>query len=857
MKIKRFFKSCALLTMAAVMPISAQGATIKSVTSDNGLVSVEGISSAETAIIEVRKQNSNKTEYIALIDEIDENGEFSYSFNLKNAEGYYTLRLNDAASVQGPYEKDVYIGKKFMADEINAGTPKVGSGVAVNANVSNISEEDADVTFFAAVYNKENALCAVDSESVTIKAGKTENAKVNLDVPAVPDISRVKIMLWDDVQSPLAKPKEISVECSEIYVSQSGSDDNDGSAESPFGSIEYAVSAAKELKDSGEDNVAVYIREGKYSLSGLSLNNNNSGIAISGYPGEEVILSGSKELDSSAFSLVTENDGAYGRLLDSAKGKVYKCDLSEFGVTSAGVMPSIRLFASYGQFDVITVNGKKLHNARYPNEGYESIKNSISCSDDVMKFKYSGTRAERWKNAEDVWLMGYWRYGWAQDNVKVSSIDTLLNIITTEGQSQYGLTATAPGGRYYAYNLLEELDTEDEWYIDKNTNTLYLYSENGLQDAEIRIDENSNTFINVNNASDISLRNLIIEDVKGCGINVTNGENISVKDCVLRNMAADAVNITGTNCGVKNCEIYNVDGGGITLDGGNRNLLLSSGNYAKNNGIHDYALEYRVYRPGIRMNGVGAIVANNEIYNAPHSAVMYNGNEHTVEYNYIHDCLTETADAGAIYSGQDFLSHGTVIRYNYIKNIDKDSDPTYGYAVGIYFDDYYAGGEAYGNIMNNVDLGFLLGGGRNNVFKHNIIMNAPSESKTAILGDRRDADSWKSSRESILAKTDDIDYLNEVWKEKYPETTNLKEDNPELPKYNDVSDNVIYRHGECNIEDVIKTYGTVNNNISISSDDLGFVDEAGGNFKLKKDSIIFTVIPGFEDIPFEKIGRHK
>lgn len=856
MKIIRFFKALALLGIAAVMPLSAEGAEIKSVASKNGLVSVEGISSTETAIIEVRKQNSNKTEYIALIDEIGETGEFSCSFNLKNAAGYYTLRLNDGISGQIPDEEEVYIGKKFMADEINAGEVKVGSGVAVNANVSNISAEDADVTFFAAVYNKKNALCAVDSESVTIKAGQTENAKANLDVPAVPNISEVKLMLWDDAQSPLAKTKEIGVHCSELYVSKSGSDENDGGAESPFESIEYAISAAKELKDSGGENVAVYIREGKYALSGLSLNN-NSGIAVSGYPGEEVILSGSKELSSSAFSLVTENDGAYGRLLDSAKGKVYKCDLSEFGITSAGVMPSIRLFASYGQFDVITVNGKKLHNARYPNEGYESIKKAISCSDDVMKFKYSGTRAERWKDAEDVWLMGYWRYGWAQDNVKLSSIDTLLNIITTEGQSQYGLTATAPGGRYYVYNLLEELDSEDEWYIDKNTNTLYLYSENGLQNAEIRIAERSNTFISMKNASDISLRNLIIEDVKGCGINVTNGENISVKDCVLRNMAADAVNITGTNCGVENCEIYDVDGSGITLDGGNRNLLLSSENYAKNNDIHDYALEYRVYRPGIRMNGVGAVVANNEIYNAPHSAVMYNGNEHTVEYNYIHDCLTETADAGAIYSGQDFLSHGTVIRYNYIKNINTDSDPIYGYAVGIYFDDYYAGGEAYGNIMDNVDLGFLLGGGRSNVFKHNIIMNAPPKSKTAILGDRRDTDSWKSSRESFWAKTEDIDYLNEVWGEKHPETVNLKEDNPELPKYNDVSDNVIYRHGSCNINDVIKTYGTVNNNISISSDDLGFVDEAGGNFKLKKDSIIFTVIPGFEDIPFEKIGRHK
>ena len=70
------------------------------------------------------------------------------------------------------------------------------------------------------------------------------------------------------------------------------------------------------------------------------------------------------------------------------------------------------------------------------------------------------------------------------------------------------------------------------------------------------------------------------------------------------------------------------------------------------------------------MTGVGMKVANNEIYNAPHSAIMYTGNEHIIEYNYIHDVVCETSDSGAVYAGQDFLGHGSVIRYNYFENID-------------------------------------------------------------------------------------------------------------------------------------------------------------------------------------------
>lgn len=859
MKINRFLKSCAILGMIALIPITAHGATIETVTVENGLISVEGISSTEMAVIEVKKQNSTDTEYIALIDEIGEDGNFSYSFNLKDAEGFYTLRLNDGISGQIPAERSIYIGERFLADRINIDreTAKVGDKLTANSNVSNLSGESANVRFFAAVYDKNDALISINSSETLIEAESSVNAELTFDVPAMPDIEKVKIMLWDDLQKPLAIPVEIDIECLEIYVSLSGSDDNNGSLEAPFETIERALTEAEIMKNEGSQNVAVYIREGEYSLDSLNLDSSNSGVIISGYPEEKVILSGSEKLNSGAFKLVEESDSEYSRLLDSAKGKVYKCDLNEFGIDSAGTMPDIKMWGGFEPFDVVTVNGRKLHVARYPNEGYESIEKAISCTDTEMIFRYSGNRAERWIGAEDAWVIGYWGKGWAQDAAKISSIDTTLKLITTEGASQYGLTATLPGGRYYAYNLLEELDSEEEWYIDKNTNTLYLYSENGFKDSEIRIAAEKNTFISVKNASDISIRNLIIEDVKGYGISVAGSKNISVKDCILRNIARDAVQITGEACGVENCEIYNIDGGGITLAGGNRNLLTSSGNFAVNNSIHDYALEYRVYRPGIRMNGVGCVVANNEIYNAPHSAVMYNGNEHIIEYNYIHDCLTETADAGAIYSGQDFLSHGTVIRYNHIENIDTESDPAYGYAVGIYLDDYYAGGEVYGNIMNNVDLGFLLGGGRNNAFQNNIIMNAPEGTSTVILGDRRDGDSWSSSRETILAKTEDIDYLNETWQKKYPETAELMSDNPELPKYNSICNNVIYRHGEYNIADVIKTYGTVKNNISISTDDLGFVDEAGGNFKLRKDSIIFTTLPEFEDIPFEKIGRYE
>lgn len=41
----------------------------------------------------------------------------------------------------------------------------------------------------------------------------------------------------------------------------------------------------------------------------------------------------------------------------------------------------------------------------------------------------------------------------------------------------------------------------------------------------------------------------------------------------------------------------------------------------------------------------------------------------------------------------------------------------------------------------------------------------------------------------------------------------------------------------------------------LTDQDPGFVDITNGNFSLKPDALVFKMIPGFEPIPFEKMGR--
>jgi hypothetical protein len=49
---------------------------------------------------------------------------------------------------------------------------------------------------------------------------------------------------------------------------------------------------------------------------------------------------------------------------------------------------------------------------------------------------------------------------------------------------------------------------------------------------------------------------------------------------------------------------------------------------------------------------------------------------------------------------------------------------------------------------------------------------------------------------------------------------------------------------------------TEKNNFS-TKEDPGFVDMKNGNFMLKSNSIVFEKIPGFEPIPFDKMGLYK
>ena len=133
---------------------------------------------------------------------------------------------------------------------------------------------------------------------------------------------------------------------------------------------------------------------------------------------------------------------------------------------------------------------------------------------------------------------------------------------------------------------------------------------------------------------------------------------------------SDAIVIDhGFENGLVGCDIHDIGGMAVRVTGGNRSTLEPAKNYVENCHIHHFAQRKLVYRPAVRLYGVGHRVTHNLIHDAPHQALAFDGNDHLFEFNEIHHVVLQSADAGVVYSGCDWTFRGNVFRHNFVHHI--------------------------------------------------------------------------------------------------------------------------------------------------------------------------------------------
>ena len=238
-------------------------------------------------------------------------------------------------------------------------------------------------------------------------------------------------------------------EGTEFFISPAGNDRNPGTREKPFQTIERARDAVRELRrlknPAGTDGIEVWLSAGTYPLTRtFEIDAQDGGspgsrVTYSALPGAAVRLSGGATIPSSLFHPVRDKD-ALRRLPDSSKPHVMEADLKELGIADFGtqrqfgfglpVVPaSMELFW----------NDTVMQVARYPNKGGialgpilepGSVPRNSDHSNRGGKFRYTDERHARWAGIPDVWLQGFFNYGFADDRIRVASIDTARHEVT-------------------------------------------------------------------------------------------------------------------------------------------------------------------------------------------------------------------------------------------------------------------------------------------------------------------------------------------------------------------------------------------------------------------------------------------
>jgi len=654
----------------------------------------------------------------------------------------------------------------------------------------------------------------------------------------------------------------------QVYVSAKGSDANDGTLKHPYLTLEKARDAirAKRLKEENKP-ISVLLRGGDYYFTRtLKFGKQDSKLTIAPYKHEKVRFTGGISIDPLNAKQVigTNKEEIFPK---GNRSTVSMVNLRELGISNYGELKQV----GFGHpiepsWMELFINGEPGHLSRWPNDSTIAIgkvlsKGSVASEGDKGniggKFTYPVSRPSGWKTTGDIWIFGYFRYGWADDVARLAAIDTVEKTFTTAQPHRYGFGSGKSWNAWYAYNLPEEIDAPGEYYIDRKDGILYFYNPGKIERLEVSVLEEP--FIVMEQSSDITIRGISFECARATGVEMKSTVQCLLKDCKISNLGSYAINIVdsdgvviGKNNGIVNCSISQTGTGGIHLSGGNRQTLEAAGNYVENCSIHDYNRIMRTYCAGIQISGVGNRISHCEIFHAPHCAILLSGNDHLIEYNNIHDVCSVTDDVGALYYGRNPSERGHLVRYNYFHHI---SDVHSSSAV--YHDDGACGMTVFGNVFYKAgSKPVLIGGGCDNPYTNNIFIDCPF----AICVDNRlQAYDWAKpmvAPGNVYEKDlDEIKYNQPPYSIRYPELTKYWNDNPALPKRNRVDKNVFVRITKT-IRGDKKWLEYTGNNFE-TNDDPGFVNGKDQNFKLKGSSVVFRKVPGFQQIPFEKIGLIK
>lgn len=641
-------------------------------------------------------------------------------------------------------------------------------------------------------------------------------------------------------------------DCIEVYVSTSGNDNNSGSENKPLRTLDGARKKVRTLKK-GIKPVTVVFEEGEYFFDDTVVfdradsGSKNAPVTYRAKEGKKVIFTGAKEIDTKNAKKVSDPE-IISRLPQSARNNVYEINLKESGIkkdlidytkvqdnpVNAGTnMPVLQFF----------LNDKLQQVARWPNSGYitagtvsggSSIRSGASAdkATDGAYIYFDGQEPTRWINAENAFINGFLGNEYHGESAKIGFVDTQNMRIKLNAWAMYGVST---GAKWYAFNLLEEIDVPGEWYVDRDNMILYYYPQDDLKNSKLELAVLDKNFIDMNGTKYVTFKDIefaknaagssvrVESDAPlygGNGILLNKTKGISLINCIVRDIGMSGIYFDAEDTLIDGCVLYNTGICGIVAGGGNRYYLRSGNNIITNCHISETMRDsHNNSYAGIKVleESAGLRITHNLIHNIANSAIFFRGIENVIEYNEIYNCVLETADAGAIYTGRSWADFGADINHNYFHDIGMKEDTNY-FCASLYLDDYHSGTKFTDNIINTNNMknvnsaGVLINRGSNNVIKNNTIINSGLD----FWGAKQIMGKNDSSGLLCMQRLDALPYTDPLYVSKYPELKELAENFKKrgvfLPS-NTVTDNFSVNCNETKfVDDIMIKYGNIKDN---------------------------------------------
>lgn len=619
-----------------------------------------------------------------------------------------------------------------------------------------------------------------------------------------------------------------------IYVSPHGSDQNDGhSSKQPVQTIPQALTLAAQDKFN-TSTVFIELLTGYYDHDKtLTIARNN--IIIRAYRHQKVHVTGGYRIPSSSLKPVTDQ-AILSRLPASARTHIRVVNLHDLNITNWGTMDDFGTYKRRNSQLEVFFNGQPLHFAQFPNDGYLDIVDVPNGKDGTV-FRYNSTVPKSWHGENDPWVYGFWYVGWSDKAIKVKSLDTARNTVTLEHKAPHGLRtghlkefqdgiSNKEGGFFRFINILSALDEPGEFYMDRDSGKLYMWvpNQSGIVSASdmVYISMANDCIFIRPHTEDVHLQDFTLEYCRRSGIYTVDVNRIRLFRMEIRNTGGMAASFVGDSRQVTLTQCYIHDTcGGVSLYGGNRTTLESSGNTIESTEIARYSRVGVVGNDAITLGGVGHAAKYNNIHNGRTGAISFSGNDITMEHNLIQHVCKENVVCGAIHAGYDWTYRGNVIRYNIIHHT-LNLTPG-GSNKAVLLDGQLSGTRVMYNVLYDNTVHVSIGGGRYNEINNNVMFNA---SLRSIEVDNRGTGHYADA--TLLKNLHAMPYKGAVWALRYPHLAAIDTQNFSLPEGNQISQNIMharpnteYIHG---IADFLKANLSRFFNITQTGFSLGITD---------------------------------